>query len=451
MRRKLFRLEEKKDVEENSGNYIAFRPEFSNGQFGKTGNTIAQIVHNEKKNADPDLIIDVSNTRKIEDTIIKNVSINNEEIVHNTNNKGDYTYIEEWKLFKDLTDEDKVQRFPMIVLPFVRESLSRHSRFLVIQLTGMSIMNLNHETGEKEWEKPFEKQEFEHDGMYRIELKDEISVGEKDGVYANLEDSNLSSYNIINLPLNSSGFVSLSNLENKCFKDSILRCGILSQINENISLLLNSRKSSSLVTNILCSDLENSANLPFVSPLGLEITSTPSFLRNLSSLLSTFSSNRNLIFEGDINNDIFFTSGNISCILQSCSDMFFSQRGESLKDFFELSSVLKHFKDLPDHNSCAFESKLSMANLTVRYNVFVDFDSHKKINRVNYINVSSGVSSEHMVYYVKILENHALRCVENLEHLKVQNKPHLLRCGKTQGLFDINITNNNLIEVEDET
>ncbi len=30
---------------ENSGNYSTFRPEFSNGQFEKTGNTIAQIVH----------------------------------------------------------------------------------------------------------------------------------------------------------------------------------------------------------------------------------------------------------------------------------------------------------------------------------------------------------------------------------------------------------------------
>ncbi len=37
---------------------------------------------------------------------------------------------------------DKIQRFPMIVLRFVRESLSRHSRFLVSQLTGMSIYKL---------------------------------------------------------------------------------------------------------------------------------------------------------------------------------------------------------------------------------------------------------------------------------------------------------------------
>ncbi len=34
---------------ENSGNYAIFRPEFSNGQFGKTGNTINQIVHNKKE------------------------------------------------------------------------------------------------------------------------------------------------------------------------------------------------------------------------------------------------------------------------------------------------------------------------------------------------------------------------------------------------------------------
>ncbi len=34
------------NFKENSGSYVTFRPEFSNGQFGKTGNTIAQIVHN---------------------------------------------------------------------------------------------------------------------------------------------------------------------------------------------------------------------------------------------------------------------------------------------------------------------------------------------------------------------------------------------------------------------
>ncbi len=34
---------------ENSGNCVTFCPEFSNGQFGKTGNTIAQIVHKAKK------------------------------------------------------------------------------------------------------------------------------------------------------------------------------------------------------------------------------------------------------------------------------------------------------------------------------------------------------------------------------------------------------------------
>mgnify|MGYP001569394628 CR=1 FL=1 len=32
---------------ENSGNYAAFSPEFSNGQFLKTSNTINRIVHNK--------------------------------------------------------------------------------------------------------------------------------------------------------------------------------------------------------------------------------------------------------------------------------------------------------------------------------------------------------------------------------------------------------------------
>ena len=96
--------------------------------------------------------------------------------------------------------------------------------------------------------------------------ENELVVSEKYKSYVEEREFtvNLSSYNAINLPLNSSGFTSLINLEKACFEDSILRCEILNQTIENIVSLLyddSSVKSQSLVTYILSSDLENSDNL----------------------------------------------------------------------------------------------------------------------------------------------------------------------------------------------
>lgn len=188
-------------------------------------------------------------------------------------------------------------------------------------------------------------------------------------------------FNTIEYPSKSLGLdLSLSNLENEFFDDSILRCGILNQITENISSLVNSIKSSSLVTSTLCSNLENSANLPFESLFGFEITSTPFCLRNLFNLSSTFSSNRNLSLDWDIDNDILLTPSQVCCILQSCPDMLLGQRRECLKDFFDRSPIFQHLQNLPNHDSCAFESGLPMADFTVCYNIFVNFNSHTNDN-----------------------------------------------------------------------
>ena len=75
--------------------------------------------------------------------------------------KSKKCYIKKWKLFKDLKGNEKV-------------------------------MTLNNETGEKEWQLPYEKQEFDNgnDEMYKIELEDgsgkesELVVSEKHRVYA---------------------------------------------------------------------------------------------------------------------------------------------------------------------------------------------------------------------------------------------------------------------------
>lgn len=200
-------------------------------------------------------------------------------------------------------------------------------------------MTLNQESGEKEWQVPLEKQTFAGDDeMYSITTvnndgnEGELVVSERHRVYSsntlssdNGNDSFLSSPIINNLPLNSSGFVSASNFKNAFFDDSILRCGILNQMTENISSFENSKKSLSLVIKTRCSTLENAASLPLESPLGLEVMSNPCCLRKRTNLLSTFSSDKNLIFSGEIDDDIFSAFSDFSSVLECSSDMFFIQ------------------------------------------------------------------------------------------------------------------------------
>jgi len=204
--------------------------------------------------------------------------------------------------------------------------------------------------------------------------ENELVANKKHNIYSSSEDSILFSDKIINLPSKSETV--LSNFKNDFIDKSISRCGILNNTAENILSLLNLMKSVSFVTNTLFSDFENSANLPLVNPFGLEITSTPCSLRNLSSLLSTFSSKRNLTCGVDIDDDIFITFGDICSVLQSCCDMFFSQGRESFEDFINICSCLEHFKNLPDHNSSVFESRFTMADFRVNNYIIINFYSH---------------------------------------------------------------------------
>jgi hypothetical protein len=233
--------------------------------------------------------------------------------------------------------------------------------------------------------KPTAHQTFEHnDEIYKIKLEDgsEMRVSKKHKVYASKTISNLSSYKIINLPLKSSDFASLSSLEKEVINEAGLSCGILNQTTEKI--LLDEKcsglvKPTSLVISTLCSDLDNSANLPLVSPFGLNIASNPSCLRNVSNLFLTFSSKRNLT-ERDSELDIIPSPHDASRILQCCFDMLGSQRGIIFKNLSDRQAALKHLKDLPDHDSRAFESWLAMANLAICDNIFIDFNSHKLSN-----------------------------------------------------------------------
>lgn len=83
-----------------------------------------------------------------------------------------------------------------------------------------------------------------------------------------------------------------------------------------------------------------------------------------------------LIYKGDYNNILAF--GNAGSIVQSCFNMLFGKCWKIIFDDF-LSGYIssKQFKNLPEHDSCAFESRSSSANLAVRDNVLVDFNSHE--------------------------------------------------------------------------
>ena len=199
--------------------------------------------------------------------------------------------------------------------------------------------------------------------------------------------SKSSSCKVIKYPLKSSGSdFFLSNIENAGANASGLSCGILIQIIENTLSFGNGfglAKSESLVTNTRFSDLESSANLPFENPFGANFTSNPSELRNLANLLLTFSSSRNLSCEWDADSDIVSTSGEICCILQSCFNIILCQGGKIFENFIYTNSSFKHLQDLPDHNSGAFKSGLSMADFSVCNNILVNFDSHTKLNNSN--------------------------------------------------------------------
>ncbi len=207
----------------------------------------------------------------------------------------------------------------------------------------------------------------------KIIYRNKVHIGDE-GIDSTV---NLSSYNMIRLPSNSGGFS--SNLENELIEDSNFSCGILNQITENTFSLGKCSelvKSMSLVINILSSDLENVANLPFASPFGLDRISIPSCLRKFYNLLSTFSSERNLIFEWDAELDIFSSFHEIRCVSQCCLNIVFIQGRECFDNLINRHSPFKHFQNLPNHNSCTIKSRLTMTDFSVRYNIIINLDSH---------------------------------------------------------------------------
>ena len=229
--------------------------------------------------------------------------------------------------------------------------------------------------------------------------------------------SKSSSFKVIKYPSKSLGSdFFLSSLENADKKASGLSCGILSQIIENIFSFGNETglvKSSSFVTKTRFSDLENDANLPLESPFGLNVTLYPSDFKNVNNSFFTFSSSRNLSCERDTDGDIIPPSSQVSSIMQSCFDMILCERCYETCDYlFNRHSSFNHLQNLPDHNSSAFKSWLSVADFAVRNDELVDFDSHEANNDNA---VFKDIAQWLEVRYLKVGDEIAVPDYENCE------------------------------------
>ncbi len=135
------------------------------------------------------------------------------------------------------------------------------------------------------------------------------------------------------------------------------------------------RKSESLDIKTLFSFCDNLKTCLSGIDLGDNLTSCPSLDKNLDSPMWTFSSNKNLILDREQ-----ILPSNFCGKFQSRLNMLFSQGRISFYDFFSRGSSLQHFQNSSYHNSCAFKSRLSMADFGVNNNVFVNFDSHSNID-----------------------------------------------------------------------
>ena len=194
--------------------------------------------------------------------------------------------------------------------------------------------------------------------------------------YKNSKSSEIS---LTTLPSGSSEEYCLNNLDIVRFCVSKSLAGTLnSQIpkcleEENRS----SVKCLSLVISNLCSDKATSNTSPFSIPLGESLTSCPNLDKKGYNPLCTFSSNKNLILSRDKIKTSFCELGSK---VQSCLDMILSEGRISFNDFFSIGSIFEHFQDYGNHDSCAFESRLTMANVGVHNDIIINFGSHNNNN-----------------------------------------------------------------------
>jgi len=281
------------------------------------------------------------------------------------------------------------------------------------ELEDEKAATLNQETGELEWEEPSDKQVFEHDGeMYRIEMGDgsELLVSPKHRVY--VSTSTLSSLRTNSLPLISFSEKVLSNFNNA--DSSINNVGGCMRItitpeesfggNNDVF-----KKCLSCVNNTLLSLIAKENSLESLSPLGPYFVSKPFSIKNLTTRDLMFSSVKNFIlfklFEQ--NNSLV---GDSLCSETQCGvDVCFGEGGVIYKDFFNCFSTLQHLQNLPDHDSGAFKSWSSSANLSICNDILIDFDSHeidsggevyKDFDLIPIVEVYESINSGKEVYFL---------------------------------------------------
>ncbi|MBI2647165.1 hypothetical protein HYW99_01695, partial [Candidatus Woesearchaeota archaeon] len=195
-------------------------------------------------------------------------------------------------------------------------------------------------------------------------------------IYKNSKSSGTS---LTTLPSSSSGECRFSNLEIERFCASKSFARIL---NNQIPKCLEEANCSSVkclsrVISNLCSDKVSLKTSPFSMPLGDNLTSCPNLDKKENNPLCTFSSNKNFI----LSRDKFETSFcELDSKFQGSFDMLFTQRRVSFKDFLMSSSIFEHFQNYRNHDSCSFESGLSMTDIGVNNNVVINFNSHNANN-----------------------------------------------------------------------
>lgn len=193
-----------------------------------------------------------------------------------------------------------------------------------------------------------------------------------------------------NLPLNSDNLIFSNNFD-KSEKVVSINGGII--LNTTIpkwslggkSFLL--RKCLSKVNIIRDSDFAILDNCLSIEPKGTFLTSYPRFINDSVISFGKFSSERN--FNLFLGKNIFFFSDELGSICHNRENSGLCERWKIiLKNFINADTCSEQFQNLPDHDSCSFESGSSAADFTVSDNVIINFYSHNITTDEEYLKVS---------------------------------------------------------------
>src|SRR3989338_9365027 len=130
-----------------------------------------------------------------------------------------------------------------------------------------------------------------------------------------------------------------------------------------------SNDNMTLPSDLAISDINSS-----LEPRAALLTSKPLLAKNSKTNFGIFSSVRSFNLP---DSDIFFLFEKLGGVFNSRQDGFLRELREVIpNNLFWSNARSKQGKNLPDHDTSIFESKLSMADFTVRNNKFIDFVSH---------------------------------------------------------------------------